>query len=206
MGVAAGDRAQYAERRGDGVASALDGQPDDVFRVEIERIGRERGACRVFDALIDGQDRDISRSAQPPVVEDAAQGHERGNTAVGGDPQLVDSLWRGSVDQRFVDRLAGMSQVIFPVGSQQFFDVFRFHAVRFFVFVSAGYRNIFSANLLCSAGFFRERSLRVMGRRHAVTFGGRRFRFCPDVCLRVTDRPFFRTRSEPAYGLARFLR
>ena len=39
------DRAEHAERRGDGVAAALDRQLDDVLGVEVDRVGREAGAA-----------------------------------------------------------------------------------------------------------------------------------------------------------------
>ena len=50
------DRAKHTQSRGDGITSALDSELHDVFGIEVHRIGGERCARRVFDALIDRQD------------------------------------------------------------------------------------------------------------------------------------------------------
>jgi hypothetical protein len=55
------DRAQHAQRRGYGVAVALDGQLHDVLGIEVDRVRGERGSRRVLDPLIDRQDRQVSR-------------------------------------------------------------------------------------------------------------------------------------------------
>ena len=62
--VFSGDRAENAVGRSDGVAAAFDGEFDDIFRIEKFRIRRKTRACRMFDALIDGQNRKITRSRQ----------------------------------------------------------------------------------------------------------------------------------------------
>jgi hypothetical protein len=49
--------AQDAEGGGHGVAAAFDGQLHDVLGVEVSGFGGEAGAGRVFDALVDRQDR-----------------------------------------------------------------------------------------------------------------------------------------------------
>ena len=58
---------EHAERRGDAVAAAFDGELDDVLGIEVDRVGREARARRVLDALVDRQDRDIARAGQAPV-------------------------------------------------------------------------------------------------------------------------------------------
>ena len=55
--------AEHAERRGDGVAAALDRELDDVLGIEVRGVRRERRAGRVLDALIDRQDRDVAGAA-----------------------------------------------------------------------------------------------------------------------------------------------
>lgn len=69
VGVFSGHRPQHAERRSYGVAASLDGEFDDVFGVEIDRVRRERRSRAVFDPLVHGQDRKISRSGQTTCVE-----------------------------------------------------------------------------------------------------------------------------------------
>ena len=60
---------EHAERRGDGVAAALDRELDDVLGVEVLRVGREARPGGVLDALVDWQDRHVPRAAEPAVVD-----------------------------------------------------------------------------------------------------------------------------------------
>jgi hypothetical protein len=53
---------QHAIGRCNGVAAAFDREFDYVFRVEVLRVGGERGSGRVLDTLIDRQDRKVARS------------------------------------------------------------------------------------------------------------------------------------------------
>jgi hypothetical protein len=71
--VLAGHGAQHAQRRSHGVAAALDRQPDDVLRVEVNRIGRETRPRRMLDALIDRQDRNVAGSGEAAVIENPRQ-------------------------------------------------------------------------------------------------------------------------------------
>ncbi len=70
VSVLARHRAEHTIGRSNSVAAAFDGKPDDVLRVEVHRVLRERSACRVLDALIDGQNREIARATEAAVVED----------------------------------------------------------------------------------------------------------------------------------------
>ena len=67
------DHPEHAERGGDGVAAALDGQLDEVLRVEVGRVLGEGGRRRVLDALVDRQDRQVAGAAEAAVVEQRAQ-------------------------------------------------------------------------------------------------------------------------------------
>ena len=69
VGVLPAHEAEYPVRRRHGVAATLDGEFDDVLRVEVRRIRRERRCSGVLDALIDRQDRHVTRAAQPSGVE-----------------------------------------------------------------------------------------------------------------------------------------
>ena len=64
VGVLAGDGAEDAERGGDRVAFAFDGELDDIFTVEIVGILGEARAGGVLDALIDGEDREVAGVAR----------------------------------------------------------------------------------------------------------------------------------------------
>ena len=67
------DRAEHADRRGDGVAAALDRELDDVLGVEVARVRREARARRVLDALVDRQDRHVAGAGQAAVVDEPLQ-------------------------------------------------------------------------------------------------------------------------------------
>ena len=98
MGVAAGGGAERAERRGDGVAAALDGELDDLGRVEVVRVLGERGAGRVLDALVDGQDRHVAGAGQAAVrrrASGASAAPASGRSESSDDP--VDEVRPGKV-------------------------------------------------------------------------------------------------------------
>ena len=67
--VFARDRAEHAERGGDGVAAAFHGELHDVFGIETIRVFREARAGGMFDALVHRQDGHITRAGQPAMVE-----------------------------------------------------------------------------------------------------------------------------------------
>ena len=81
--------AEHAERRGDGVAAALDRQLHDVLGIEVRRVGRERRAGRMLDALVDRQDRDVAGAGQPPVSNSACR---LASTRVGRSDDRHDAI------------------------------------------------------------------------------------------------------------------
>ena len=120
VGIAAGDGSQHAQRRGYAVAAAFDRQPDDIFGIEVDRIGGERRAGGVFDALVDGQDRNVARAAQPAVSQQTLQAVQRRDIAVGGCPYLLDGMRGGKVQRTLVDGFAGVGEQVFGLVAQQF--------------------------------------------------------------------------------------
>ena len=83
---------EHAERRGHGVAAALDRQLHDVLGVEVGRVRRERRAGRVLDALIDRQDRHVAGAAQPAGVEQRLQAAQHARRAVRQREDAVDEV------------------------------------------------------------------------------------------------------------------
>ena len=73
---------EHAERRGHGVAAALDRELHDVLGVEVGRVRRERRARRVLDALVDRQDRHVAGAAQAAGVEERLQAAQHARRAV----------------------------------------------------------------------------------------------------------------------------
>ena len=88
--VFSGDRSEHPERGGDGVAAAFDGQLDDVFRIEIHRVGRERRSRRMLDPLIDRQNRHVAGAGQPPVSDERLQASEDARLSIGSRIDAVD--------------------------------------------------------------------------------------------------------------------
>ena len=67
-------RPQNSKCRGHRVAAALERQLDDVGRVEVDRIGCERGGTRVLDALVHRQNRYEPGTCHSARVEDPLHG------------------------------------------------------------------------------------------------------------------------------------
>ena len=91
------DRPEHTERRRNRVASTFYRELDELLPVEVCGVGCERRTRRMLDALIDGQDREIAGSAEPPVrVQrlEAAQ-HARRPITLGPDP--IDEVGTGQV-------------------------------------------------------------------------------------------------------------
>ena len=105
-GVASRDRTENAEGRRHRVAAAFVGELDQVLGVEVEGVGRKRGAGGVLDALIDWQDRDVPRSAEATVREDRLQIPQHRDRAVGLGDDTVDEIGSRCVERAGGDRLA----------------------------------------------------------------------------------------------------
>src|SRR6266852_4714027 len=95
VGVFAGDGAEDAEGGGYGVATAFDGELDDVAAVEIIGIFGEAGAARVFDALINGKNGEIAGAVETAVAEEALEIGEDAKIAVGCGIDAVDKIGAG---------------------------------------------------------------------------------------------------------------
>jgi hypothetical protein len=92
VGPLAREHAQDAEGRADGVAAPFGGQPDDVLRIEVDRVLGEAGAGRVFDALIDRQDRHVPAAAQPAMSVEALEVRQHAVAAVRRNEDPIDEI------------------------------------------------------------------------------------------------------------------
>ncbi|MNL26074.1 hypothetical protein D3C87_1475830 [compost metagenome] len=122
VGVLAGDRGEHAVGRGDRVAAALDGELHDVLGVEVDGVGRERGAGAVLDALVNRQDGDVAGPAQTPGVEDALEVVEHGQRPVRGDEDPIQEVGAGQVQQLLGEVGALVLKQALGVFAEQFFD------------------------------------------------------------------------------------
>ena len=121
--VAARHRSEDSERGGDGVAAALDRQFDDLLTVEIHRVGGERRAGGVLDALVDRQDRKIAGPGQPSVAEQRLEAPEHPGGSVAVLPDSVDEVWAGQVQLRFGHGLGLELQQACRVGAEYVFEL-----------------------------------------------------------------------------------
>src|ERR1700733_3244572 len=60
MRIFAGDDSQNASCRRNSIASSLYGEFYNIFRIEIDGIGGKGSSSRVFNSLIDGENREIA--------------------------------------------------------------------------------------------------------------------------------------------------
>ncbi len=97
VGVLARDRAEHAEGGSHGVAAAFDGQLDDIPAVKVIGILGEARAAGVLDALVDGQDREIPRTAKPAVAEHPLEIGEYAEVAVRRRVDAVDKVRAGKM-------------------------------------------------------------------------------------------------------------
>ena len=102
----AADRAEDAERRGERVAAALDGELDEVLGIEVDRVRREARGARVLDALVDRQDRDVAGAGQAPAVEQPLEVAQDVGRAIGVDEDAVDEVRPRQVQVGLVEGLA----------------------------------------------------------------------------------------------------
>jgi hypothetical protein len=123
VGVLARDAAEHAERRGDAVAAALDGQPDDVLRVEEIRVGREGGAGGMLDALVHRQQRKVAAAGQAAVVEQRGEVAQHRRLAVGLGDDAVDEIRTGQMQPGLRDAAAFVLEELVGFVAEEFDDV-----------------------------------------------------------------------------------
>ena len=102
------ERAEHAERRRHRVAPTFDSELHDLPGVEVLRVGSERRARRVLDALVDREDRDVPGAGQAAVLVDRRQVAQDAVRAVGAGPDAIDEVRPRQVQQRLRHRLASM--------------------------------------------------------------------------------------------------
>jgi hypothetical protein len=117
--VLARHRAERADRRGDGVAAALDREADEVVGVEVHRVGREARRARVLDPLVDRQDADVARTRQATAVTQPLEVAQHVRRAVGVEHDAVDEVRPGEVQLVRRDRLAAVREQVLGVVAEQ---------------------------------------------------------------------------------------
>ena len=123
VGVFAGHGTEDAERGGDGVATALDGQLHDVLGIEVNRVLGKAGSRAVLDALIDGEDREVAGVGKAAGAVHALQVGQNARIAVASEMDAVDEIGAGKVQEVLGDGLAGVVEEGVGVGSEEVLDV-----------------------------------------------------------------------------------
>ena len=127
--VFARDGAEHAEGRGNGVAAALDGKFDDVFRVKVFRIRREARAGGVLDSLVHRQDGQIAGPGQTAMIENLRQTAQHGRRAIGLRVNPIHKVRPGQMKFLLRNGLAMMFEQVFGAVAQELFK-FGMHNTR----------------------------------------------------------------------------
>ena len=112
VGILTSHSAKDTVRGGHGIATAFDGQLDDVFGIEVDGVRGERCAGRVLDTLVNGEDGDVSRTSQAAVVVEGGDAVQRLRIAVGIEPNAIDGVGSRRVNQALVNGFALVGQVV----------------------------------------------------------------------------------------------
>ena len=110
MGILAAHDSQHTKRGSNRVATAFYGEFDDIFGVEIKRIGRKRRTRTVLNALVNRENIAIARSAQASVRQQCLQTAQNLVVAVAVHPYFLDMIGGGQVKRFFINRCASMVQ------------------------------------------------------------------------------------------------
>ena len=106
VGIASGDDAEPTEGRWRRRCTRPRGELGEIQRVEVGRVLGEAGRCRMLDALVDRQDRQVAGAAEPAVVEHLLQVAQHGDRPVALHKDAVDVVGPGEVELAALDCLA----------------------------------------------------------------------------------------------------
>ena len=115
-------RAEHAERGGDGVAAALDGELDDALGIEVVGVLGERRAGGVLDALVDGEDRDVAPCRPGGRARRALERAQHRRRAVASREHAVDEVGAGQVEAVARDRRALVAEEVLRLLAEDRFD------------------------------------------------------------------------------------
>src|SRR5262245_22516691 len=81
----------------------------------------------MLDALVDWQDRNIAGPGEPPCVEKRLQVAQHRRVAIRVDPDTVDEIGAGQMQEVFRNRLAFVLQQSLPFLPDQLFNLLNVH-------------------------------------------------------------------------------
>jgi hypothetical protein len=121
--VLAGVKTENTQGAGDAVGAAFDGELDDVFRIEEQRVRRERSAGRVFDALIDWENRSVTGASKATVIQKLLKAFQDRHRAIRVRHEVGNPVWACRVNLLFGDSFAAMLHQRASFISQKFFKI-----------------------------------------------------------------------------------
>ena len=86
-----------AEGGGHSIATACDGEFDDVLRIEVIRVRGKAGAGGMFDALVHRQDGEVARAAEAPGIKQLLQTAQDLGIAIRGNEDAIHKVRAGQV-------------------------------------------------------------------------------------------------------------
>src|SRR5690625_7976028 len=92
MRILTRNRPEHAVRGCHCVTTAFDGELHDVLRIEVRRVLGKRRAGRVLDSLVNGENREVPRTTETPVVEDGLQEAQYANVPIRANANAVDNV------------------------------------------------------------------------------------------------------------------
>src|SRR5205807_3171583 len=90
--------------------AALDRQLDDLFAVEVRRIGGKGRTRRVLDAVVDRQDGEIAGTRQAAVIVERLEAAQDPRRAIAGGEDPGDEVRAGQMQLRLRDGFAFVLQ------------------------------------------------------------------------------------------------
>jgi hypothetical protein len=111
------------------IAAAFDRQLDDVFRIEIDRVGGEGGSAAVFDALVYREDRAVAASSEPAVIQQPLEILQYIIATVTIDPHGINMVRGRQCKGGFVDCFTRMTKEVFRFIAQYIQDFLIRHGV-----------------------------------------------------------------------------
>ena len=125
VGEATGHRSEDAKRGGHRVTATLDGQFDDSLRIKVPGIRRKGRGGRMFDPLVDGQDRDVAGAGQASVVEEGLEVTQNLGRAIRGSEGVGYELRAGCGEHRHRDAGRLVFQEVLGLVAEQGLDIHR---------------------------------------------------------------------------------
>ena len=117
------DGAKHSERRGHGIAAALNRQLDDILGIEVEGVFRKAGSGGMLDALIDRKDGQVAGTCKASGVIHPIQVVQDALVAIGGGKDAINPVRARQVQELGGNGLAVVLEKILSLVAEEGDDV-----------------------------------------------------------------------------------